>query len=128
MEWWEWIVLVAILGTAGAGLVTMLVRSTLRGRRFLRLSHGARIQFGRRLLQDPAISLPARIAMVVLVGYLLLPFDIIPDFIPVIGMLDDAAVALAAIAVLVALIPREAFEMALTEAEGGDVRTVNAEG
>jgi uncharacterized membrane protein YkvA (DUF1232 family) len=55
----------------------------------------------RRLLADPRVS-PRRKALVAgLIGYLALPFDLIPDFIPVAGQLDDAiAVALVLRAIL----------------------------
>jgi uncharacterized membrane protein YkvA (DUF1232 family) len=56
----------------------------------------------------------------VAVGYLALPFDLIPDFIPVVGQLDDALVIVAAVAILIWLVPRERFEAALEDAERED--------
>jgi uncharacterized membrane protein YkvA (DUF1232 family) len=44
----------------------------------------------RRLIADPETTRAQRIALVALVGYLALPFDLVPDFIPVVGVLDDA--------------------------------------
>lgn len=50
----------------------------------------------RRLVGDPALPRGVRIRLVLLLGYLLLPVDLVPDFIPVVGYADDAiAVALA---------------------------------
>lgn len=46
----------------------------------------------RRLASDRSIGRGARFRLVLLIGYLLLPFDIVPDFIPVIGYADDAIV------------------------------------
>lgn len=43
-----------------------------------------------RLSRDPALGRARRTALVALVAYLALPFDLIPDFIPVAGQLDDA--------------------------------------
>ena len=43
-----------------------------------------------RLARDPTIPWPSRALLGLAVGYLALPFDLIPDFIPVIGYLDDA--------------------------------------
>lgn len=55
----------------------------------------------RRLLADPRIPRRRKALLWLLVGYLALPFDLIPDFIPVAGQLDDAiAVALVLRAVL----------------------------
>jgi uncharacterized membrane protein YkvA (DUF1232 family) len=46
----------------------------------------------RRLLADPAVPRHRKLALALVVGYLLLPFDLVPDFIPVAGQLDDAIV------------------------------------
>ena len=40
-------------------------------------------------LKDKNTPLPAKIAAAVTVGYTLSPIDLIPDFIPVLGYLDD---------------------------------------
>ena len=40
-------------------------------------------------LKDKNTPLPAKIAAAVAVGYALSPIDLIPDFIPVLGYLDD---------------------------------------
>lgn len=45
-----------------------------------------------RLLGDPRLPRRYRAFVVLLLGYLALPFDLIPDFIPVAGQLDDAVV------------------------------------
>lgn len=44
----------------------------------------------RRLLADPRVPRARKLAVVALIGYLALPIDLIPDFIPVAGQLDDA--------------------------------------
>jgi len=43
-----------------------------------------------RLLRDERVLLRQKLLVGALVPYLLLPFDLIPDFIPVVGQLDDA--------------------------------------
>ena len=40
-------------------------------------------------LQDPATPWWVRTLIIVVVGYALSPIDLIPDFIPVLGLLDD---------------------------------------
>lgn len=52
----------------------------------------------KRLLADSRVSPARKLALALLVGYLALPLDLIPDFIPVAGQLDDA--------ILVALVLR----------------------
>ncbi len=50
----------------------------------------------RRLLQDERVPRRAKWPLLLLIPYLASPIDLIPDFIPVLGQLDDAAfVALA---------------------------------
>jgi uncharacterized membrane protein YkvA (DUF1232 family) len=43
-----------------------------------------------RLAGDRRISRPRRAALFIVLGYLALPFDLVPDFLPGIGQLDDA--------------------------------------
>src|ERR1700741_2422752 len=51
-----------------------------------------------RLLRDPRVPRRNKILVAALIPYLALPFDLIPDFIPVAGQADDA--------ILVALVLR----------------------
>ena len=46
-----------------------------------------------RLAKDPALPRPVKIALAAAVVYLASPFDLIPDFIPLLGWLDDALLA-----------------------------------
>ncbi len=45
-----------------------------------------------RLARDRRVSRPRRVALFIAVGYLALPIDLVPDFLPGIGQLDDAVV------------------------------------
>ncbi len=44
----------------------------------------------RRLLSDRRVSRRRKVVLAALVPYLAMPFDLVPDFIPVAGYLDDA--------------------------------------
>jgi len=52
----------------------------------------------KRLLRDERVPLRAKVVLVLLVPYLLMPFELVPDFIPVAGQLDDAILVAIAIA------------------------------
>jgi uncharacterized membrane protein YkvA (DUF1232 family) len=44
----------------------------------------------KRLLGDPRVPRRAKVALALVIPYLAMPFDLVPDFIPVLGQLDDA--------------------------------------
>ena len=46
----------------------------------------------RRLLGDPRIPRRRKVVLGLLLAYLVMPIDLVPDFIPVAGQLDDAIV------------------------------------
>ena len=45
-----------------------------------------------RLARDPRVPRRRKLVLLALAGYLALPFDLVPDFIPVAGQLDDAII------------------------------------
>ena len=45
-----------------------------------------------RLARDPRVPRRRKLLLLGLVGYLALPLDLVPDFIPVAGQLDDAII------------------------------------
>jgi uncharacterized membrane protein YkvA (DUF1232 family) len=50
----------------------------------------------RDLIRDPAMPADVRLVLVGLVAWIVSPIDLIPEFIPVLGPLDDVVVAVAA--------------------------------
>ena len=83
---------------------------------------------GRAWELSRSAPLGVRIALAVLIAYLLMPFDLIPDFIPVLGQLDDILVA----GLLLGYIARRAPELAeildLRSATKGDTLSVTTKG
>jgi uncharacterized membrane protein YkvA (DUF1232 family) len=61
----------------------------------------------RRLLGDARVPRRRKLLLAALAGYLAMPFDLVPDFIPVAGQLDDA--------ILVALVLRAVLRGGGTE-------------
>lgn len=49
----------------------------------------AELAFYRRLQQHPQTPKLAKALLWLAIGYLVMPFDLIPDFLPVIGQLDE---------------------------------------
>ena len=64
-----------------------------------------------RLLRDPRVPRGSKVLLAALIPYLALPFDLVPDFIPVAGQLDDAIV----VALVLRALLRGAGETALRE-------------
>lgn len=61
----------------------------------LKTLHGAMTLF--YTLKDPELPKKDRLIIIGALGYLILPVDLIPDFIPVVGFADDAAVIISAL-------------------------------
>lgn len=59
----------------------------------------------------------ARVLGIITIGYALSPIDLIPDFIPVLGYLDDIIILPLLVAATVKAIPRELIEQCRLESE-----------
>ena len=64
----------------------------------------------KRLLGDPRVPRRAKATLILVIAYLATPFDLVPDFIPVAGQLDDAILVAAAIAYVSRSAGREVVE------------------
>ena len=60
----------------------------------------------------------AKVVAFLTVAYALSPVDLVPEFIPVLGYLDDLLILPALVALTVKLIPKDIFERYRKEAEG----------
>lgn len=68
-----------------------------------------------RFVKDSKVPLPAKAVGVLALLYFITPFDVAPDAIPVAGLLDDAAVILAAVSMLAPRLARYRDEPAEPE-------------
>jgi len=59
----------------------------------------------------------AKVLAGLIIGYALSPIDLIPDFIPVVGYLDDLIIVPAGIALLIKIIPRDILEESRAKAQ-----------
>jgi len=81
--------------------------------------------------RDPRTPWFAKAWVVLVVAYALSPIDLIPDFIPILGYLDDLILVPAGIALALKLIPAEVMKDARGKAQqsmgpGGGVRWIGA--
>lgn len=96
--WWDLLIGVgAALLMAWIALVVVLI--TMRPRGGL-LSEALRllpdvVRLLRRLAGDDSLPRGIRIRLLLLLAYLALPIDLVPDFIPVLGYADDAIIVTA---------------------------------
>jgi uncharacterized membrane protein YkvA (DUF1232 family) len=74
-----------------------------------------------RLARDRRVPALRRLQLIVLGAYLASPIDLVPDFIPVVGHLDDAAIA----ALVLRGVMRSAGPEVVAEHWPGSVRSLN---
>jgi uncharacterized membrane protein YkvA (DUF1232 family) len=77
------------------------------------------IRLVRRLARDQGLPRSVRRTLWLLTGYLIMPFDLVPDFIPVLGYADDAIVVAIALRRVVRSAGVEALERHWTGTPAG---------
>jgi uncharacterized membrane protein YkvA (DUF1232 family) len=60
--------------------------------------------------KDPRVPWYAKVFMLAVIGYALSPIDLIPDFIPVLGYIDDLIIVPAGVFLAIKMIPKGVLE------------------
>ena len=85
-----------LTGSLGWGAIFRLVRNLPS---FFKLFH--------RLVKDSRVPAGPKLLLVGIFGYLVLPTDLVPDFLPGLGQLDDLAVIVGGLKLFLRLCPPE---------------------
>ncbi len=75
--------------------------------------------------QHPELSILPKILIIFTIGYALSPIDLIPDFIPVLGYLDDLIILPILITLSIKLIPQEIMTESRIKAENEPLKLKN---
>jgi uncharacterized membrane protein YkvA (DUF1232 family) len=67
--------------------------------------------------KHPGTPWYAKVLAALIIGYALSPIDLVPDFIPVVGYLDDLIIIPAGIALLIKIIPGDILEECRAKAQ-----------
>jgi len=89
--------------------------------RFFRVANAARLATYLialwKLFKHPETPRAAKLVAIAVLAYAVSPIDLIPDFIPVLGQLDDLILLPLGVALAVRLTPKPLWEARLREAE-----------
>jgi uncharacterized membrane protein YkvA (DUF1232 family) len=117
---WDIIIVTLIMiGVAVLGVVLIaafvwwkVLRSDERklARRIGKLNARDKLRLGRDLFGDSRVPIWARFVAIALVVYLASPIDILPDFIPGIGLIDDLLIVMIGAGLLLRSVPRHVIE------------------
>jgi uncharacterized membrane protein YkvA (DUF1232 family) len=94
LSWWAWLLVsLGALVAVWAGVVLWLVAAGRRSdaRAFATFVPDCLVLVA-RLARDPRVPRRRKLLLLALLGYLASPLDLVPDFVPVAGQLDDAIV------------------------------------
>jgi uncharacterized membrane protein YkvA (DUF1232 family) len=92
VPFWPWGLLLFIVGLYVVAIAALIAAGRREDARALAGFIPDCLVLVSRLARDRRISWPRRVLLFGVLGYLALPIDLVPDFLPGIGQLDDAVV------------------------------------
>ena len=92
VSFWPWGVLLIAIGAYLVGIASLIAAGRREDARALAGFIPDCVVLVSRLARDGRISRPRRAVLFLVLGYLAFPLDLVPDFLPGIGQLDDAVV------------------------------------
>jgi len=108
VRWWQWLLVgAAVLVTSWAVLVLLARRLPPGLARDLASVLPACVTTVRRLWRDPRVPRRARVVVAFAGLWVISPIDLIPEFLPVIGPLDDIVVIALALRYAGRQVPRD---------------------
>jgi len=97
-------------------------------RRLQALPARSKLRLAWRLLLDRRMPVLVKAIIPAVVAYLLMPLDIIPDFIPVLGQLDDLLLIVLTVGLILRFTPAELLEEHLRRLEAEAARPSTGSG
>jgi uncharacterized membrane protein YkvA (DUF1232 family) len=101
VPFWPWGVLMVLVGLYLVAIASLIAAGRREDARALAGFIPDCAVMVSRVARDRRISLPRRVLLFGVLGYLALPIDLVPDFLPGIGQLDDAVLLGLALRVIV---------------------------
>ncbi len=100
LPFWPWGLLLIVVGLYAVTAASLIAAGRREDARAVAGFIPDCVVLVSRLARDPGISKWRRALLFVVLGYLALPIDLVPDFLPGIGQLDDAVVLALALRLL----------------------------
>jgi uncharacterized membrane protein YkvA (DUF1232 family) len=101
VPFWPWGVLLLLVGLYLVGVAALIAAGRREDARALAGFIPDCVVLVSRLARDRRISRPRRVVLWLVLAYLAFPLDLVPDFLPGIGQLDDAVLLGLALRLLV---------------------------
>ncbi len=126
MGWWELSIIAAVGILLFSAVALAIVRSKVKRKpykNFMDLNMRRKLTFIKLVARDRRVPLYVKAIPFFLVLYLISPIDIIPDFIPVLGFLDDFVISLLALFLIFKLTSENVVRDLLQEANAPEAIT-----